>query len=110
MSLRRKQFKLHGKATVFLRGIRNAKVKNENRLSSLSLGQTGEVVSSVHPSEGMARRLSELGFTEGTAVKCVGVSPGGGMKAYSVLGAVIAIRDVDAEYVVLKSAIEAPKN
>ncbi len=50
----------------------------------------------------MQLRLRELGFAEGEAVRCVGVSPGGGMKAYSVMGAVIALRNCDAVYVKLE--------
>ncbi|MBR6808298.1 MAG: ferrous iron transport protein A [Clostridia bacterium] len=79
------------------------KVNRLQNLSFLSPGDEGTISSLSHPSEGMTRRLRELGFTEDETVRCVGVSPGGGMKAYSVLGAVIALRDVDAVHVRLKS-------
>ncbi|MBR6808023.1 MAG: ferrous iron transport protein A [Clostridia bacterium] len=77
-------------------------MKKQTSLSSLSPGQTGTVLSPSHPSTGMQLRLRELGFTEGETVRCVGVSPGGGMKAYSVMGAVIALRNCDAVFVKVK--------
>lgn len=45
---------------------------------------------------GMRRRLFDMGFTEGTRVLCVGVSPCGDMKAYSLCGSVVALRLTDA--------------
>ncbi len=68
----------------------------EKRLCDLKTGDTSEIVSSAHMEAAMACRLSELGFTEGATVRCVGKSPLGGMKAYLVKGAVIALRDRDA--------------
>ena len=42
----------------------------------------------------MKRRLMDLGFTKGTTVMC-----GSGIKAYLVRGAVIALRNEDADKV-----------
>ena len=42
------------------------------------------------------QRLKELGFEENASVYCVGESPLGGMKAYLIKGAVIALRNGDA--------------
>lgn len=41
-------------------------------------------------------RLSELGFTPGASLKCLGRSALGGMGAYLIKGGVIALRDSDA--------------
>jgi len=74
-------------------------------LDALPVGETGEVTHiSVlsEASDGITRRLSELGFTPGATVECVGKSPLGGMRAYRVSGAVIALRDRDASAVTLK--------
>ena len=49
----------------------------------------------------MRRRLQDLGIVEDTAVECIGKSPGGGMGAYLIRGAVIALRDEDAMLVLV---------
>ena len=43
------------------------------------------------------RRLSDVGFTPGAVVRCVGESPFGDPRAYEIRGAVVAIRSVDAQ-------------
>ncbi len=43
------------------------------------------------------RRLLDIGFTEKSIVRCVGVSPLGDPKAYLVRGAVNALRNKDAQ-------------
>ncbi len=42
------------------------------------------------------RRFLDIGLTENTLVECVGVSPLGDPAAYSIRGAVIAIRKADS--------------
>lgn len=44
----------------------------------------------------MRRRLLDIGLTKNTKVECLGRSPGGGMYAYLIRGAVIAIRTEDS--------------
>ena len=51
---------------------------------------------------GMRRRLLDLGFVPGTPIRCVGESPLGGMRAYIIAGAKIALRLVDAEKIEIK--------
>ena len=51
---------------------------------------------------GMRRRLMDLGLTRGAAVRCLFSAPGGGMRAYQVRGAVIALRARDAKNVGLE--------
>ncbi len=45
----------------------------------------------------LGRRLLELGAVAGTRVECVANSPFGGLSAYLIRGAVIALRDDDAD-------------
>ena len=47
----------------------------------------------------MVRRLMDIGFTEGTEVKCVLPAPSGEPKAYLVRGSVIALRREDAQLI-----------
>lgn len=44
----------------------------------------------------LRRRLQDIGLIAGTMVCCVGKSPGGDPMAYSIRGAVIALRREDA--------------
>lgn len=45
----------------------------------------------------MRRRLEDLGLTEGSSVRCLMTSPLGDPRAYEIRGAVIALRQRDAE-------------
>ena len=45
----------------------------------------------------MRRRFMDMGLIRGTAVECVGRSPGGDPSAYLIRGAVIAIRSEDTK-------------
>ena len=70
------------------------------KLCELSVGECAEV--RVLLSRGaMRRRLQDLGIVEDTSVECIGKSPGGGMGAYLIRGAVIALRDEDATLVLV---------
>ncbi len=68
----------------------------EKRICDMNVGDAAEITHSFHVEEAMVRRLKELGFTENASVCCVGESPLGGMKAYLIKGAVIALRNRDA--------------
>ena len=68
----------------------------EKRLCDLNVGSVAEIIRSAHVEEAMVRRLKELGFEENASVYCVGESPLGGMKAYLIKRAVIALRNGDA--------------
>ena len=57
---------------------------------------------------GMRRRLLDLGFTEGTKVRCLFDAPGGDPQAYWVRGAIIALRREDATRIVAGLA-DAPQ-
>ena len=45
----------------------------------------------------LRRRLEDMGFIEGTKVRCVRISPGKDPKAFLVRGAVIALRNEDSK-------------
>lgn len=62
----------------------------------MNVGDESEITRSSHVEEAMVHRLKELGFEENASVYCVGESPLGGMKAYLIKGAVIALRNRDA--------------
>ncbi|MBR4933400.1 MAG: ferrous iron transport protein A [Clostridia bacterium] len=68
----------------------------EKRLCDVSIGCTGKIICAAHCECAMTHRLHELGFTREASITCVGKSPLGGMSAYLVRGAVIALRDRDA--------------
>ena len=54
------------------------------------------VVAELHMEGGMRRRLQDIGLIIGTAVECLGRSPGGDPSAYLIRGVVIAIREEDS--------------
>lgn len=55
------------------------------------------VVSELHSTGSMRRRLLDIGLVENTEVKCLGRSPGGDPSAFLIRGAVIAIRSEDCK-------------
>lgn len=69
-------------------------------LSALSVGEEG-VVESIIAEEMMRRRFQELGLAPGTAVTCLQKSFFGDIKAYLIENAVIAIRDEDADGIII---------
>ena len=68
----------------------------ETKLSMFRPGESGIVHSVDGEARGLAGRLRDLGFTAGTRVTCVCVSPLGDPVAYRVRGALIALRREDA--------------
>ena len=66
------------------------------RLCELKVSERGTVCAVRDRNRGMEGRLRDLGFTEGCEVACVGRSPLGDPAAFSVRGAVIALRREDA--------------
>jgi len=71
------------------------------RLSELMPGERA-VVTQLRSEGGMRRRLLDLGLVEGTTVECVGRSAGGGISAYLIRGAVIAIRPEDSRDILVR--------
>ena len=67
-------------------------------LNELEQNQTGEVRKILSEPE-MKRRFQDIGLICGTKVTCVGKGPFGDPKAYEIRGAVVAIRNSDAEQI-----------
>ena len=70
-------------------------------LSVLRPGEYG-VVSSLSGESGIKRRLQDLGLVEGTKVLCLQRSPLGDPTAFSIRGAVIALREGDSSNIFIK--------
>lgn len=75
-------------------------------LTALKTGGAGRVAG-LTARGGMLRRLMDLGFTRGAPVKCLLSAPGGGMRAYQVRGAVVALRLRDAQNICLEDESHA---
>ncbi len=67
-------------------------------LNRLSVGQSA-YVTDIHHEPSMLRRLTDLGLIRGTQVSCLFRSPAGDPSAYLIRGAVIALRQRDAEHI-----------
>jgi len=67
-------------------------------LSGLNEGQFARVTGLLHTGS-IKRRLQDLGLVAGTKVRCLQKSPHGDPAAYSIRGAVIALRHEDARFV-----------
>lgn len=75
----------------------------QERLSALALGETAEVVAISQASRGAERRrLLDLGFVPGTKITAETRSPSGDPTAYNIRGALIALRQNQAEMIKIK--------
>ena len=70
------------------------------KLSQLGTGETAQIVR-LENVETVKRRLMDLGAVEGTEISCLFTSPSKDPRAYSIKGAVIAIRNSDAERILV---------
>lgn len=70
-------------------------------LDSLPIGKRG-VVSTLTADGVQRRRMLDLGLVEGAQVEALHQSPSGDPTAYSIMGAVIALRREDAKKIILK--------
>ncbi|MFP3853083.1 MAG: iron dependent repressor, metal binding and dimerization domain protein [Anaerolineales bacterium] len=74
--------------------------EHEERLSHLNVGEMAKVVALSPACRGPERRrLLDLGLVSGTEIKAELVSPSGDPKAYRIRGAVIALRQEQADQV-----------
>ncbi len=73
-------------------------------MTTLNKIPTGEraTVLSVDTEPSLKQRLYDIGLVPGTCVKSVHQSPSGNPKAYLVRGAVIALRNCDAEKIFVR--------
>lgn len=69
-------------------------------LSGLRAGEYGRIIRLLSNGH-LRRRYQDLGIIPGTLIKCVMQSPFGDPHAYLVRGAVIAIRNSDAEKILI---------
>lgn len=65
------------------------------KLSEIKLGEKA-CITEISKESSIMRRLLDIGLIPGTKVECVLVSPMKNPKAYMIRGAVIAIRNEDA--------------
>ena len=79
-----------------------------HRLCELRPGERA-VICAVTAAEPMRRRLTDLGFTRGTCVRCVGRSPFTDPKAFEVRGAVIALRNKDSRTIETEGGVANEK-
>lgn len=70
-------------------------------LDSLEVGERA-VVTAIYGRDDMKRRLLDIGMTQGLELTCVLKSPFGDPRAYWIKGATIALRNEDAENVMIE--------
>ncbi len=73
-------------------------------LTALAAGFSARVCG-INASADMNRRFRDIGLIDGTRIKCV-LNGGGGMSAYLIRGALIAIRKRDAENIAVSPLTE----
>lgn len=83
--------------------------KMENNLLTLKDGESAVITSVCHPDEEMKRRLFDLGFYPGTQVKRVLSSPKGDPLAYRVRGTTIALRNSDAQHILIGEVLQSDR-
>lgn len=66
------------------------------RLDLLKVGEKAKI-DKILCTGAIRRRLLDMGFIKDMIVESILKSPSGGMKAYSISGALIALRDSDAK-------------
>ncbi len=64
-------------------------------LNKLPVNETGFIYD-IQCSENVKRRLLDLGIVKNTCIKTILKSPSNGLKAFSIRGSLIAIRDEDS--------------
>ncbi|MDD4075510.1 MAG: FeoA family protein [Eubacteriales bacterium] len=77
-------------------------MRNRQSLADMAPGERG-IVTALHNTGSMRRRLLDIGLIESTEVECLGRSPGGDPAAYLIRGAVIAIRAEDGAKVCIRT-------
>lgn len=76
-------------------------IKAMNVLSDLKKGEVGSI-KELDVDGDIRRRLQDMGFVNGSRIKCVGKSPLGDPKAYLIKGSVIAMRRECAAHIFLE--------
>lgn len=73
-------------------------------LDSLTIGEGGNVCKLLAKGS-LRRRMLDLGLVCGTYVESLMKSPTGGLTAYFISGAVIALRPNDARYIIIEKQV-----
>lgn len=81
-------------------------MKESLNLAALRAGESG-YVTQLRAQPAMERRLMDLGLVPGTRVTCLLKRQGGGLGAYLIRGALIALRQADAQGVDLAESLPA---
>ena len=76
-------------------------MKKAKCLSELRVGECGKI-KRLEVSGSLRRRFLDIGFMQGTRIECVGKSPFGDPRAYFLRGCEIAIRQKDAEKIIVE--------
>ena len=74
-------------------------------LCDLRPGEDAEITEILKESP-IRQRLFDIGLTKNTSIRCLFRSPMGGMKAYLIRGAVIAIRDSDCQAIIIDDPVK----
>ena len=74
---------------------------DKKSLNTLALGKKA-MVSEITATGSERRRMLDLGLVHGAPVEAIHISPLGDPTAYSIMGAVIALRQEDAKKVLIK--------
>lgn len=75
-------------------------MKKEKSLSQLPVGECA-VIQRLEAKGNMRRRFLDIGFMPGTEIVCMGKSPFGDPRAYFLRGCVVAVRQKDAEDIII---------
>ncbi len=60
------------------------------------------IICKIMPKSTIKRRFSDMGLISGATIKCVGISPFGDPRAYLIRGTVLALRNSDAEDILVE--------
>ncbi len=74
---------------------------NRIMLNNLKIGESG-YIRKIFLEENIKRRLQELGFIDGTVIKCILKSPLNDPKAYFIKGTTIALRQEITENILVE--------
>ncbi|WP_074434787.1 FeoA family protein [Beduini massiliensis] len=79
------------------------------KMNTLEEGQIG-YVKNINTNGSMRRRLQDIGLIIGTKIECILKSPAGDPIAYDIRGAVIALRNEDAQKIIINEVDRFERN
>lgn len=77
-------------------------MKDRIGADQLSVGERA-IVMQLHTVGSMRRRLLDIGLLENTVIECVGRAPSGDPIAFSIRGAIMAIRREDCRNILVRT-------